>query len=194
MTIQERINKSIIGRLAIFGDEESDLLYYCTAIEGNHLEIGCLWGGTAIFVALAKGMENVLGDVYTIDSMDTDFWINGDPAVGLEVPTLEKVYKNLDKFEVRDRVHVIRAKSAPLPIPGCWEFSSALIDGGHSYQACYQDWLNVKAHKPKYVLFHDYDSGHPGVQQAVDKVKESEREYELFEQAGTMVALRRKDA
>ena len=81
MNLYDRISNKMIGRLATF-PEELDLLVKYTETEGDHLEIGCLWGGTAVLVALAKIKKKVSGHVYTVDFMQGGMWVKGDHGHG----------------------------------------------------------------------------------------------------------------
>lgn len=104
LTLKETLNERMIGGLHTLPDE-CDMLYRYASLEGDHVEIGCMWGGTAIIAALAKIESGVNGHVYTIDKMKQGFWDVGDPIYGRRVPTLEKVKKNFDTFGVSERVH-----------------------------------------------------------------------------------------
>ena len=117
---------------------------------GNHLEIGSLFGGSAIIAALTKKEFDIGGSIYCID--DTK-------ATGKDYIT-----DNLKLFGVNDRVSLHIGKSNPFPLQQ--RFSSALIDAGHDYQSCITDWNNVKQVTDKYIIIHDYDPGHPGVVKA----------------------------
>ena len=191
--IVESINNNIIGRLAIFGIEEARAIYDVVQEPGDHLEIGCLWGGTAILAALAKRENNVPGQVYTIDFMQGGYWVHGDPSVGFAIPTQTKVLDNINTFDVADLVTVIKASSNPLPIEKNIRPVSVLIDGGHSYEACLQDWENVNKLDPKFVLIHDYGTGkHPGVQSVVDEVILKDANWNCVKVVNTMVVMERK--
>lgn len=190
MKLLDKINKKIIGRIATF-PEELELLSKYTELEGDHLEIGCLWGATAILAALTKIKKKVAGHVYTVDFMTGGFWVKGDPLLDFKIPTLEMVMQNIKTFGVEDRVSVIVDRSSPLPIPKDVKPTSALIDGDHRKPGCLLDWMNVNHLKPDYVLFHDYDEIHPGVQEVVDYIKTSEPEWQQDGQAKSMIAFKR---
>ena len=117
---------------------------------GNHLEIGSLFGGSAIIATLTKIYYGLDGNIYCID--DTK-------ATGGDYIT-----NNLRLWGVSDRVFLYIGKSNPFPMKE--RFSSALIDAGHDYQSCITDWNNVKQVTDKYVIIHDYDPAHPGVVKA----------------------------
>lgn len=192
MILTKRVIDNITGRLALFGDEEADLLIKYASLLGNHVEIGCLWGGTAILAALAKVDVDVEGHVYTIDFMTGGYWVHGDPCVELQIPTYEDVIRNIKVCGVADRVTVVKAKSNPWPLSKAIKPTSVLIDGGHSYEDCLADWQNVKALEPDIVLFHDYATGrHPGVQRVIDEVVFKDCAWQYTETANTMIVFKR---
>lgn len=184
MTLHDRISKKIIGRLTLT-IAESDLLSKYASIEGNHLEIGCLWGGSAILSALSKAN----GHVYTVDFMQGGFWLTGDPGANRNVPTLKAVQQNIKAFDLEDRITLIVSNSNPLPDVNP---VTVMIDGDHSFEGCMADWLNVKSLNPDYVLFHDYKTGnHPGVERVVDHVRDYEENWHQVDIADSMIVFER---
>lgn len=184
------INKRITGRLALTTPAESDLLYKYAGLDSDYLEIGCLWGGTAILAALAKINNGEPGHVYSIDYMQGGYWENGDPCADFRVPTLAKVKSNLKRFKVDKRVTILVQSSNPLTLPEGVLPRVVLIDGGHSYRACKDDWQNVKQLEPDFVLFHDYCSGkHPGVEMVVKEILQHDHEWVEVERVDTLIVL-----
>lgn len=191
LTLKEMLNERMIGGLHTLPDE-CDMLYRYASLEGDHVEIGCMWGGTAILAALAKIENGVKGHVYTIDKMKQGFWDVGDPIYGRRVPTLEKVKKNFDTFGVSERVTVIRAESDPLPLPEDVRPRVSFIDGGHNYVDCYNDWMNLREITTGFILFHDYFTGkHPGVQMVVDDIIKDDSDWKKVEQVDYLIAFER---
>ena len=192
MSLHKEINDKIHGRLAITIDE-TDMLYKYADRPGIHLEIGTLWGGTAIVAALAKRKHGNGSMVITIDFMKGGYWEHGDPGCKLECPTQNIIKQNLKKFDVFDLVAVIKAESNPLPIEASIKPVTVLIDAGHTYEACLADWNNIKALKPKFVIFHDYNTGkHPGVQRVVDEVVKNDNQWQEVELVNTMIVFKAK--
>ena len=161
------VNKRIIGRIALCNDNESELLVKTVDIPGLHVEIGCLWGGTAVLAALAKKMSKNVGHVVTIDYMLGKFWNSEDPLVHKR-PTPQDIYMNMIRFGVEDTISVLRCSSYPFPLAGHIEPTTAFIDGDHREEGCRRDWMSLKDITKKYIVFHDYDPGHPGVTEVVD--------------------------
>lgn len=188
--LHAEINKRITGRLALISTAESELLYKYAGLDSDYLEIGCLWGGTAILAALAKINNGAIGHVYTMDYMKGGYWENGDPGAGHKVPTLKKVQANLKRFKVERRVTILVQNSNPLKLPLSVYPRVVLIDGGHSYQSCKDDWENVKKLDPEFILIHDYCSGkHPGVEMVVKEVLQNDPEWREVEKADTLIVL-----
>lgn len=193
--LHEEINKRITGRLALISPAESELLYKYASLDSDYLEIGCLWGGTAILAALAKINNGATGHVYTIDYMKGGYWDRGDPGAGNNKPTLAKVEKNLKRFDVDHRVTILVQSSNPLNLPETVMPRVVLIDGGHSYRSCKEDWENVRAIEPDFVLFHDYDTErHPGVVRVVDEILGNDSQYKKIEQVDTLIVIGKRKA
>ena len=192
MNLYDHISKNITGRIALISRLEAKVLERYTAREGDHVEIGCLWGATAILAALAKREAGVEGHVYTIDKMSGGFWQTGDTEYYNRVPTRKIVMQNFERTGTQHDITLVEALSNPWPLPDTVKPRTVLIDGSHTYEGCKQDWQNVKRLEPEFVLFHDYASGrHPGVQKAVDKIRSSEPEWKMIEQADSLVVFKR---
>src|SRR5512139_432686 len=158
------------GRLALISEAEAALLARYAAIPGDHVDIGCLWGGTAILAALAKRDAGQRGQVLTIDPMTGGWWDSEDPALHLR-PTKEIIESNFARFHLHENIQLIPKTSDPWPVARRYRVTSILIDGDHRYEAVAADWRNASATPARYILFHDYNSQkHPGVQKAVDEL------------------------
>lgn len=192
MSLQDFVSKNITGRIALVSRLEAEVLEKYAALQGDHVEIGCLWGATAILAALAKREAGVEGHVYTIDKMSGGFWQTGDTEYYNRVPTRKIVMQNFERTGTQHDITLVEALSNPWPLPDTVKPRTVLIDGSHTYEGCKQDWQNVKRLEPEFVLFHDYASGrHPGVQKAVDKIRSSEPEWKMIEQADSLVVFKR---
>lgn len=190
MTLQDFISKNITGRIALASRLEGEVLEKYAALQGDHVEIGCLWGATAILAALAKQEAKVEGHVYTIDKMSGGFWQTGDTEYYNRVPTRKIVMQNFERTGTQHDITLVEALSNPWPLPDTVKPRTVLIDGSHTYEGCKTDWQNVRKLDPEFVLFHDYASlRHPGVQRAVDEILANDSEWVKVEQAGTLIAL-----
>ena len=165
MNIINDIRERITGRLAVTDGEALALYDYVQKAGGGlHLEIGCLYGGTAIIAALAGA------EVITIDPMRGGWWEadTPDPATGIS-PNGAIVHSNFIKFGVNNKVTVIPDYSYNY-IPKMLEHpTTALIDGDHSRVGSLADWLMLSPIVKKYILVHDYDPVHPGVIETIEK-------------------------
>ncbi|HMM98567.1 MAG TPA: class I SAM-dependent methyltransferase [Anaerolineales bacterium] len=195
--IIEDILEQIHGRLCL---EASNCNFLAQAVSearsGHHLEIGTLHGGSAILAALVKAQHGYSGDVWCVDPLEgyykgTPFACEVDWVSKIPV-TPEIVIENLRTFGVEDRVHIIQAKSDPLPTGLPDVFSSAFIDGDHWGDAPLRDWMNVKDKVTGYVIFDNTDqSSHPAVVQAVN-VARADPDWEVVLEAGITAVLKRR--
>lgn len=163
------IQSRMVGRICW---EEHNCNYLAGAllnVEGDHLEIGTLHGGTAILAALIKKQYNRSGHIYCIDPLDgyytgTKYACETDPITHTPV-TVNVVMANLAIFDVEDMVTIIQTRSTPFPkFEG---FASAFIDGDHWGDGPLTDWLNVYPITTDVVVFDNADQKHPDVLRAV---------------------------
>lgn len=188
--IVDRVNKRLIGRVALNGDDQALLLAETVAIPGIHTEVGCLWGGTAILAALAKQRANVSGHVFSLDVMMGGFWETEDPEVHKR-PAPSDIYENLLRLGVAGSVSVIRASSFPWPLADHLDPVTALIDGDHSYQGCLRDWESLKERVKWKIIFHDYHPYYPGVLKVIEEHVRPDRNWEECAQVGRMIVFKR---
>ena len=146
LLIYRRVTSGIL-RWAMDFDEAELLMRITSQCNGDHLEIGTLWGGSAIGVALAKSK----GEIYCIDPFN-----KRDSVMGKEVK-VGIVEANIKKFGITN-IHLYKQKHPPMP-PKLekHKFDTALIDGKHTTTACLANWLDVKDRVKQYVIFHDID-------------------------------------
>jgi hypothetical protein len=166
LDLWKAIEKNIEGGVGC-GPEDSALLSQIAFYTGfaDHLEIGTLFGSTAIQVAKTKKEFDLEGDVYCIDNF----------SFMKEWTSPELVMENASKFDVADRIHVVEANSWPLPAPvNGMTFGSVYIDAGHDFGHCQRDWLSVKDIS-SVVAFHDYDQAHMGVVSTVRQAMQEPR-------------------
>ena len=148
------------GRTAM---DDDDIANLCEMVQGaqTHIEIGTLWGGSAIAVALANTELQVICIDPFIGYYGTyDKW-SGD------TPNMSKVEANMAAHGVRDRIRLIRAKSQPFPFTG--KADTGFIDGDHSYETVWADWHSLDAAGCKRIAVHDMDD--PEVLRAVTRAQ-----------------------
>ena len=179
MNLYEYVCANINGRFAM-NEKDTDLLADCI-IEGgngNYIEIGTLYGASAIFAALVKRTQS--GKVYTIDPM-TGYYGGLDCIGGALVkPSEEHFRQNVKNFDVK--VELVKAKSDPWPLPRI-KARVILIDGDHQLDAVMNDWHNAKRHSERFVIFHDY--GNPDVAYTVNHIKS----WKIWQEINSMVIM-----
>ena len=149
------------GRTAM---DDADIINLCAMVHGakTHIEIGTLWGGSAIAVALA----NTDLQVICIDPFD-GYYGGYDRWGGGDTPNMSKAEANMAAHGVRDRIRLIRAKSQPFPFTGTAD--TGFIDGDHSYETVWADWHSLDAAGCKRIAVHDMDD--PEVLRAVTRAQ-----------------------
>ena len=194
--IVRHVDNNIIGRLANkYGDIELDnvhvlLDFVSRAGGGNHLEIGTLFGGSAIAVALLKLQLVQTGVIICIDPLDGYYKMDGSgkDISGFPV-TAEILFRNIEKFFVGDRILVMRSYSQLCSNLGI-QFSTAYIDGDHKHGTPLRDWLLVEDMVSKYVIFDNCDDKHPDVQDACEEA-EDDPEWECVYDKGITYVVER---
>jgi len=181
------IRDEMQGRIAI-SDAEIELFLNVVHGQGCYVEVGCLWGGTAILAALVGDVKKVI----TIDKAEIGYWDTGDTGIaGKPMVTLRAVLENFAKFGVADRINLVVSKSDPWPLRMDLRPDVVMIDGDHSYEGCLQDWNNVRT-ITDVVMLHDYQSGrHIGVDRVVDEVIREDTEWEITDHIGTLIVVER---
>ena len=176
--------KGFCGRIAQRKDEKLQLMELCRGID-LYLEIGTLWGGTAIIAAIAGAKK-----VITIDSMDTAYWQEFDPGFPEERLTRGRVLRNIYDFGLQDIIEVITAPSFPFPVENVYP-DVVLIDGDHGDRVA-RDWESVRGITKHFVLFHDYKSPNcPAVTHTVDHVVRKDPNWGLWKVVEYTAVMRR---
>jgi len=130
--IVKEVENNIIGRVAnTIGDKKIDnvevlLEYVLKAGGGNHLEIGTLFGGSAIAVAMLKREYSHSGMVFCIDPLDGYYGENRPDISGVSV-SAGTLFENIDKFDVGYRLAVIKSYSLDVSSLVDIKFSTAFL-------------------------------------------------------------------
>ena len=179
LEIANRVRAGIIGRIADGNTNLARLCHYTVlAGNGDNLEIGSLFGGSAITVALAKKESGLAGHVVCIDPLngyykDTKSDQNKDVGTDIDIsgytPSPELLMRNAESFGVE--IEIIQAKSSPFPKRAKRQYVMAYIDGDHWKDAPTNDWNNIKSLVTRFIVFDNYDKKHPAVQIAVERAK-----------------------
>lgn len=164
--LAEQIGERVIGRIAGYPPDHGVLAQMLhNAGDGDHLEIGTLFGGSAILAALIKERYDLDGKVVCVDPM-TGYYGKPDPFTG-EMASQDVFYENVARFDLNDRIELIVSTSSDLTLSKRRNFASTFIDGAHDYNRVLADWNLIKWHTDRYVLFDNYDRAFPGVRAAV---------------------------
>jgi len=173
---------SIIGRVGITKAEAEVMAKYLD--DGLHIEIGTLWGGSAILASQAKPG----GKVVTVDPMNSGWWLSQDPVVGI-APSHEIVNLNIERLSGCP-VQSVKGYSTEY-LRGHEPCSTLLIDGDHSYEAIRADWFVAREIAESYIFVHDYDELHEGVLRFIDELEDYT--WYRVDQAGSMLVFGRHD-
>jgi len=169
--VEENITGRVANRIGSRRTQSTEILleFVEKAGDGNHLEIGTLFGGSAIAVALLKQKLNHSGLVFCLDPLNGyyNYGSKGfiDDQSG-EAVTPKVLFENIRKFGVEQRIVVMQARSVPCPDFINMEFSTAYIDGEHRFGVPLKDWLWIKDLVTRFVIFDNYADTHPDVQNA----------------------------
>ena len=163
--------------------------------DGDHVDIGTLYGASAIMAALVKKKFNLKGTVYAIDPYDPatrQIQAAAQPGMaGKLSATPEEFLKNAEEFDVRDRIKLIQKKSYPWPEELKDNvFASAYIDGDHNGDATWNDFLSLRGRVTHYIGCDNYEEEYSDVVSAMVKAMDSE-DWFLFYKNITFLALRR---
>ena len=193
--IIKHVKENMIGRIADEQDNVKKMMQYVLlAGHGNHLEIGTLFGGSAICVALLKIAMGYEGDVYCIDPLDgyykgTNYERENDIETNLPI-NIETVLENAEMFGVIHRIKVVESKSIPFPFHNV-EFSSAYIDGDHWGETPLIDIVNAGMVTSRFIIVDNYDDKHPDVIKAC-KMAEQLPDWKIVHTSGITCVLGRK--
>jgi hypothetical protein len=155
--------------------------------DGDHLEVGTLYGASAILAAMTKKKYGLKGAVWCVDPfVDADI----DPSIKELTDykvSLVRVLNNASTMGVN-----VIPKKVPFSeydIEGV-KFASAYIDGDHTYEGVKHDWEKAAPHVDSVVMFDDYnDPRFPGVQKFIDELDDPEWDKNIH---GQFVEMRRK--
>lgn len=139
----------------------------------DHLEIGSLWGASALMAALTKIENGYDGHIYCVDpmvfSLHEPCSVRGGNITSHRAEIMPDVFrKNMKMFGVENRVTLINKSSFPkLPkeLTGI-RFGSVFIDGFHYGDAPLQDAKNALEVSDKFILLDDVLPYYPDVYSA----------------------------
>jgi len=184
------LNLKIKGRSII---EPFDAGLLCqmvvTARHGDHVEIGSLFGGSAIIAALAKKKFGMHGKIHCVDPLNTRSYAFPD-AQSEVIASPEIIMENASLWGVEDRIVVHPLSSYPFPLQET--FATGYIDGDHWNNFPQRDWESLKTHVSYMVMFDDYCHGKPEVVQTCLEASQDPNWIPVFV-GGTSFILRRRE-
>lgn len=149
---------------------------------GLIVEVGCLYGGTTVVMAMANPSARIV-------SIDEFSWT----PEGYPKATKELFLSNMANAGVKNEIHVIAMDSRDAAKVWREVIDFLFIDGGHSYDFVYADLVNFAPYARK-VALHDYDNPFwPTIKKAVDDFLSKNPMWYLEEVVGTVVVLNRNE-
>ena len=164
------------------------------APDGDHIDIGSLFGASAITAALMKKELGHKGKIYCIDPYDEEeravqVVASPDLDPNLISGSPEELMANAKKFEVE--LILIHKKSDPWPkeLENA-TFATAYIDGAHIGEGPQKDFENLRGRVTNYIGCDNYEEEYPDVVSAMYKGMDTD-DWFLYYKNITFVALRR---
>lgn len=161
------------------------------AKHADHIEIGTLFGGTAILAALVKkhfGMHGMIHCVDPLDKRPTPFFADRSSST---MATRDSLFENAAQFDVEDRIILHQSPSKPWPLDRDMRFGTGYIDGDHWNGMPAHDWKIMRDICTLAVVFDDYCIGKPEI---VDVVSEaaSDPRWMLVRISGMSAVMKRR--
>lgn len=188
METGREIYENITGRFAsapINMGILAQMIFY--AGDGDHLEIGTLFGGSAILAARIKQHYDLDGVIICVDPLEGYYGIGSDPFSNVDI-SIDVVRENALNFGVLDRIVIAPFKSNPWFLNPSFRFKSAFIDGDHTHKGCLSDWENCRNRVTDFIMFDDYDRNYMGIVKTV-KSAICSREWDLVQMNDISVVL-----
>lgn len=130
LSIYKDVDEKIIGRSILEGHDAGALCQMAAlSRHGDHIEIGSLFGGSAIIVALMKKEFRYHGNIVCVDPLDARPNVINDTAIDY-MPSVELLMDNASMFGVADMIEICPKYSKPWPL-GHRKFATGYIDGDH---------------------------------------------------------------
>jgi hypothetical protein len=194
LEIASDVVKNIKGRAA---DGGMSLPFIAAMVEsgpdGDHVDIGTLFGASAITAALMKKHLGHKGKVYCIDPYDDEE--RAKHVIPMNMPeellsgSEEELMDNAKLFEVE--LTLIKEVSDPWPKKlDTAVFATAYIDGDHRAPIVWNDFENVRSRTTDYIGFDNFEEEYADVVAACMKASDTD-DWFLWYKNLSFLALRR---
>lgn len=161
--IYDYIQASIKGRMALTKNTATLLARAVATAPGDHLEIGSLFGGSAILAAIVKEQMDHPGLIYCVDPLTGYYTRPKDPTTQLPI-NLETFNENIKKFGVAHRIRLVQAKSLPMPkdlLGMTW--ATIFLDGDHGGNTPTEEVLRYGYRANEFLILDNYQEQFPAV-------------------------------
>jgi len=195
LEIADQVVKNIEGRAA---DGGISLPFIAAMVEagpdGNHVDIGSLFGASAIAAALMKQHLGHKGKVYCIDPYDPkerakNVVPHNEKVAELLSGTPKELKENAKKFGVE--LELVQAYSYPWPDKlKDVVFATAYIDGDHIKDMPWNDFESLRGRTTDYIGFDNFEEEFADVVAAALRAADSD-DWFLYYKNITFLALRR---
>ena len=128
---------------------------------GVWVDIGVLYGASAIMMALTMKTFHLPGTVYAVDPLDGYYGKLVEPPV-----TKELFEGNVERLGVGEFIFTVAKKSRPWPLEKKI-ITGAYIDGDHDGIAPLMDFNSCVLSGAEYAVFDNYELKYPDVRRAV---------------------------
>ena len=195
LDIAKNVVDNIEGRAA---DHGISLPFLAAMVEaapdGDHIDIGSLFGASAITAALMKKELGHKGKIYCVDPYDEEeravqVVAGPDLDPNLVSASPEELMANAKKFDVE--LILIQKKSDPWPKElETVTFATAYIDGAHIGEGPWKDFENLRGRVTNYIGCDNYEEEYPDVVSAMNKAAETDDWFPYYKNI-TFYSLRR---
>ena len=151
---------------------------------GVWVDIGVLYGASAIMMALTMKTFQLPGCVYAVDPLDSYYGKVVEPPISKEL-----FGGNVERLGAGDFIFTVTKKSQPWPLER--KITGAYIDGDHDGGAPLLDFDSCGRAGAEYAVFDNYEMKYPSVRRAV--MNAAAPPWDLVHISGRTAVLKRND-
>ena len=152
-----KIVSSLIGWPGASGNSLPDVMGL-VQVDGHHVEIGSLFGASALAAAWSKSLGGWEGDIYCIDPMvfdEHEYCVRAEGNKSQKLLLANQKQLFLDNTKKFPNIKLIQARSDPWPLDENLEIATIFIDGWHYGEGPITDARNAVARAKKAVMLDD---------------------------------------